>query len=227
MQCAQLHRVQQAVTAAQLASQIEITHSRLTRWLRKQRAAGHPLLSERPPGLPWTFSRAEADEIAEAFKASVGQVSNSEVQRRAEVIIRERLAERLGVRLSPKVVVLAAGAAVHVDAVSPDGGVLAEIFARQGELKAGQQKKVAIDTLKLITIRRERPNATLVIAFADNEASTYATGDGWVAQALRTWGVNVEVVEIPEEMRSEIRAAQKQQVMVNAEDIAEDVALAG
>ncbi len=171
------------------------------------------------------FSRQDADQVVEAFLASAGQVSDSEVQRRAEAIIRGRLAERLDVRLDPKIITLAAGAPVHVDAVSPDGSVMAEIFARQGELKGGQQKKLAIDTLKLITIRRERRNTELVIAFADSEASAYATGGGWVAQALRTWNVKVEVIDIPQELRDEIRAAQKQQRMVNADEAADDVAL--
>ena len=217
--------MQVTVTAAQLASELQINASRLTRWLRKRRDAGWPLLAGRPSGAPWRFSRHEADEIAEAFLASAGRVSDSEVQRRAEAVIRERLAEDLGVPLSPKVVTLAAGAPLHVDAVSPDGGLMAEIFARQGELKGGQQKKVAIDALKLITIRQERPDTKLVIAFADLEASGYATGGGWVAQALRTWDVKVVVVNIPQALRDEIRAAQEQQRMVNADEAAGDVAM--
>src|SRR4051794_20387603 len=100
---------------------------------------------------------------------------------------------------------------------------MAEIFARQGELKGGQQKKVAIDTLKLITIRHERPETKLVIAFADAEASAFATSGRWVAQALRTWNVNVELVEIPTALRDEIRAAQRRQRMVNADEAAGDV----
>lgn len=131
----------ETVTAAQLASEMQITTSRLTRWLRKRRDAGWPLLAGRPPGAPWTFGREDANQVTEAFLASAGQVSDSEVQRRAEALIRERLAEHLKVRLDPRVVTLAAGAPVHVDAVSPDGGLMAEIFARQGELKGGQQRR--------------------------------------------------------------------------------------
>lgn len=63
-------------------------------------------------------------------------------------------------------------------------------------LKAGQQKKVAIDTLKLITIRRERPETRLVLTFADEAAAAYAQGNGWLAQALRSWEVDVVVVAI-------------------------------
>jgi hypothetical protein len=141
-------------------------------------------------------------------------------------VIRERLAERLNVKLAPLTIRLAAGAPLQVDAASPDGTVLAEIFARQGELKGGQQKKVAIDALKLITIRRERPGTRLLLAFADSAAAAYATGGGWVAQALRTWEVDVVVVDIPDELRSEIRAAQGSQTMVNP-DIAMDAEAEG
>jgi hypothetical protein len=219
-----LGSTQPRVSATELAGELEVTTNRLTRWLRKQRDAGLPLLVDRKQGAHWVFNREDADQLAQAFLSSVGQVSDSEVQRRAEGVVRERLAERLGVPLEPRVVKLAAGAPVHVDAVSPTGTVMAEIFARQGELKGGQQKKVAIDTLKLITIREERPDTTLVIAFADAEASAYATGGGWVAQALRTWKVDVEVVDIPQGLRDEILAAQKQQRMVNADEAADHVA---
>jgi len=144
--------------------------------------------------VPYVFSREDADRLAAEYTASAvpGHVSDSAVQRRAEAVIRDRLAERLRVPLAARTIKLAAGAPVEVDAASPDGSVLAEIFARQGELKGGQQKKVAIDTLKLITVRREHPDTRLVIAFADEEASRYATGGGWIAQALRSWNVDVE-----------------------------------
>lgn len=213
------------VTAAELASELQINSKRLGRWLRSERQRGHALLASHPSGIRWEFSREHADQLSREFEANVARrgVSDSEVQRKAEAVIRDRLAERLQVPLEPRVIELAAGAPVHVDAVSSDGKVVAEIFARQGELKGGQQKKVAIDTLKLITIRREQPDIKLVIAFADEDASQYATGGGWVAQALRTWGVDVEVVEIPQDLRDEILAAQNNQRMVNPDDAAGDV----
>lgn len=146
------------------------------------------------------------------------------MQRRAEEVIRSLLAGRLGVDLAPATIKLAAGAPVQVDAASADGRILAEIFARQGALKGGQQKKVAIDTLKLITVRHERPDTKLVIAFADPAAAAYATGGGWLAQALRTWRVDVEILDIPQHLREEILAAQAGQKMVNIEDVADGVA---
>lgn len=149
--------------------------------------------------------------------------SDSEVQRRAEAIIRGLLAQRLGVSLRPETVYLETGTPVQVDAVAADESVLAEIFARQGKLKPGQQKKVAIDSLKLITLGRGRHDTRLVLVFADEEAAAYATGGGWLAQTLRTWGVEVVVLEIAAELRQQILAAQDTQKMVNADEVAEDV----
>jgi hypothetical protein len=71
----------------------------------------------------------------------------------------------------------------------------------------------------------EAPETALMLAFADEEASAYATGGGWVAQALRTREVKVEVIDIPESLRDEILAAQKNQRMVNADEAAEDVTI--
>ena len=176
--------------------------------------------------MPYAFSREDADVLAAEHRAftALEHVSDSAIQRRAEAVIRDRLADRLGVPLAARTIKLTAGEPVQVDAASPDGTVLAEIFARQGELKGGQQKKVAIDTLKLITIRCEHPDTRLVIAFADEEASRYATGGGWLAQALRTWNVDIEIVDIPRDLRDEILAAQQRQRMVNTDDTADDVA---
>jgi len=155
-----------------------------------------------------------------------GHASASDVQQHAEEAIRAALSEKLGVPLAPGSRQLAEGARVDVDAVSPDWSIVAEIFARHGRLKGGQQKKVASDTLKLITIRRHVPEgARLVLAFADHEAAAYAQGGGWFAHALRAWDVHIEVVAIPEELRERIRAAQHRQRMVNADDVADDVAL--
>ena len=149
--------------------------------------------------------------------------SDSSVQTRAEAVIRDLLAQELGVTLEPTPLKLECGPTVKVDAAAPDNTVIAEIFARQGQLKGGQQKKVAIDALKLITLRRVHQDARLILAFADEAASRYATAGGWVAQALREWNVEVKVLEIPDELRAEILAAQSTQKMVNADEAADDV----
>lgn len=214
------------VTAVELAKELGVDPKKLRRWLRAEKENDHAMLAGHSQFARWEFSLADADHLAADFEAAEGSghVSDSAVQRRAEEVIRALLVQRLGVDLAPATIKLAAGAPVQVDAASPDRRVLAEIFARQGALKGGQQKKVAIDTLKLLTVRREHPDTKLVIAFADTAAAAYATGGGWLAQALRTWDVDIEIVDIPQNLRDEILAAQAGQKMVNIEDVADDIA---
>lgn len=215
------------ITPIELAKELGVDPRRLRRWLRAQRDSGHPLLGGHVDFARWEFSRRDADQLAADFETAQesGHVSDSAVQRRAEDVIRGVLAARLGVELTPRTINLSGGAPVQVDAASADGSLLIEIFARQGMLKSGQQKKVAIDTLKLITVRRENPGTHLLLAFADRGAAAYATGDGWLSHALRTWEVGIAIIDIPHDLRDEILAAQASQKMVNAEDVADDIAI--
>jgi hypothetical protein len=143
--------------------------------------------------------------------------SDSAVQREAEALIRDKVAAEVGKELTPTTVTFDTGAPVQVDGVAADESVLVEIFARQGKLKPGQQKKVALDAFKLVTLGRSRPGAELILAFADAEAAAYPRGAGWLAEALKTWKVRVLVVDLDETERAKIRAAQLLQEMRNPE----------
>src|SRR4051794_1714745 len=125
----------------------------------------------------------------------MAHLGDSTVQLEAEALIRAKVSEAIGVELAPARVAFDTGTPVDVDGVSADESVFVEMFARQGKLEGGQQKKVALDALKLITLARTRPGAKLILAFADHEAAAYALGKGWVADALKTWNVTVLIVE--------------------------------
>ncbi len=166
--------------------ELQTTANRLGRWLRARRARGHPLLANRRPGVPYVFSREDADLLAAEYRASaaLGHVSDSAIQRRAE-------AEQLGVLPAARTITLAAGAPVQVDAASPDGKVLAEIFPRQGETEgrpAGEGRhRHAQAHHDPVRAPRHAPGHRLCRRGGVEDA----TGGGWVAQALRTWNVDV------------------------------------
>ena len=142
--------------------------------------------------------------------------SNSEEQQAAEPIILAGAAAQLGVNLAPAALKLPGGAQVRVDGVADDGSVLVEVFAHQGLLRGAQFHKVARDALKLITVARGRGFGTrLVIAFGDVAAADCVTGKSWLAEALRTWDVEVVVVDIEDELRATVASAQLRQIMVN------------
>lgn len=107
------------------------------------------------------------------------------------------------------------GARIDVDGVDEQHSVFVEVFAHQGRLKGSQIHKVARDALKLITLGRQYQAAQLVIAFGDSVAAAQVMGSSWLAEALRTWGVRVTLVELEEDVRLSLSAAQARQVMIN------------
>ncbi len=133
--------------------------------------------------------REDTSQPLRGYRARMPHRSVSAVQRVAEALIRQKLAAIIGKQLAPATVTFDTGAPVQVDAVAADDSdesVLVEIFARQGKLKPGQQKKVALDAFKLVTLGRNRPRTELILAFADDAAAAYARGTGWLAEAY-TW----------------------------------------
>jgi len=148
----------------------------------------------------------------------MAHASDSREQRQAERLILEGVGRALGATLESQVLGLSGGARIEVDGVAADESVLCEVFSRQGHLKGAQFHKVARDALKLITAARTRPGARLVLAFGDSEAAACVMGTSWLAEALRTWGLEVVVVQIEDSVRDGLRAAQARQVMVNPPD---------
>lgn len=152
--------------------------------------------------------------------------SSSLTQLRAEKEIVEALARRLDVdlRLRPGKVTVADGVAIEVDAASADFSVVVEAYARQGRLKGAQPKKIAQDILKLALFKRipGREATRAVIAFASPEARKSVTG--WLQHAADSFGVELVVVEVTDQTRAAIQAAQDRQIMVNNDVVADDVA---
>ena len=60
--------------------------------------------------------------------------------------------------------------------------------------------------------------ARKIIAFADTEAATWFTGKSWMAEALRVMWIETMVVELPEELRVRLRAAQARQFRSSFDD---------
>jgi hypothetical protein len=142
--------------------------------------------------------------------------SDSAEQRDAEARILAAVGEKLGgVEVKPKRVDLPGGTYVAVDGVADQPNTFVEVYAHLGPLRGGQVHKVAQDILKLVTLGRAHPEAHLVLAFADEDAAAHVSGTGWLAEAVETWGVEVIVVELPEDIRAAIQSAQLRQVMVN------------
>jgi hypothetical protein len=166
------------------------------------------------------MSAGEAVQSVPGTVRWVGEVhrSSSIEQQDAEPVILAMVAEQIGTALTPARVELRGGSRVEVDGTDDSRTVFVEVYARQGALKGGQVKKVAQDILKLAMLGRNRPGARLVLVLASPEAARTVTGQGWLAEAVTEFGIEVLVAEIDASTREGLRDAQRRQVMINPAD---------
>ncbi len=154
-------------------------------------------------------------------------LSNASVQMDVEAVIVAALAiqERTPLSTQGNRIRIDQHTHIEVDAVSEDGKTVVEAYARQGRLKGAQVKKIAQDVLKLALLKRQpgREDTKAIIVFASQDA--HDSISGWLRQAAETFDVRLAVVDIPDDLRERILQAQTLQVMVNAEQVADDVAV--
>lgn len=138
---------------------------------------------------------------------------DSAVQRHAESVMLGLLGVRLGCALNPRRFLLEDGSRVEVDGADENLTVLVEAWAHQGPPKSAQKHKVLADAFRLMFVASSLPNPPrLVLCLSDPKAAHhFTTARSWAAAALRGFGLEVEVVELPTEVRSEILAAQQRQ----------------
>ena len=109
--------------------------------------------------------------------------------------MRAKFAERHGITVGPERLHLGSGVVVDVDIVDVARSVLGEIYVHSGEIRGGQLKKIATDSLKLITLQRLHPDARLFIVLTDPVVERRARS-GWLGHALTEWGIIVETIEL-------------------------------
>jgi hypothetical protein len=155
-------------------------------------------------------SDVSASKVQEGDLA--GEPGDSLEQREAETAMIRLLSERLGVDLKPERVELPEGGWLQLDGFSLSPRIACEAWAHQGEAKSAQKDKVTKDILKLMFTRGlVRADIRLILLFSDEAAAKFLRGRGWRAQAMRSLGVEIHVVELPAALRDKIIAAQKRQ----------------
>lgn len=143
--------------------------------------------------------------------------SDSTEQQEAEAYMLNALEQELNLSFEPNCK-LPSYIGVQPDAVDLKNKVVVEAYARVGELKGAQLHKVKGDILKLIFIQEKMGEPwRKIMCFADESVAKYVMGKSWVAEAARTFGVEVFVKELPEEQASLVKQAQVRQRMVNPE----------
>ena len=144
-------------------------------------------------------------------------LSNSDEQQSVEQYVISVLNERLGVNLIPRSLKLTDCSSVQIDGFDSESKTLCEIYARVGRLKGSQPDKVASDILKMRFVELQiGGHWRKIICFCDHDASYILSGKSWLSKAASSFGVEVQVVVLPEDLKSKIIGAQIRQKMVNA-----------
>jgi hypothetical protein len=141
---------------------------------------------------------------------------DSAEQRRAEHLMLDLLERQLHCHLErPWRRLLPGGGRLEVDGGTDDqeNALLVEAWAHQGPPKPAQRAKVLTDAFKLsfaATLLPRRPR--LLLLFSDKQAAApFRSPRTWPAAAIREAGVEVIMVDLPEEERARIREAQRRQ----------------
>lgn len=136
---------------------------------------------------------------------------DSSEQRAAEKVLLAALCAKFGVVLTP----FALTPPDCVWALRLDGAcdtMLCEIYAHLGKLRPAQEHKVLHDAAKLRYAERliGAPRRKLLV-FADQAAARPFLDKRWKAQALAADGMEVVVLDLPVEIREQVRLAQIRQ----------------
>lgn len=131
--------------------------------------------------------------------------SSSKLQGEVELEILKELGADLD-KLLVKKSVHYHGAKMEIDGVDADETVFVEAFAHLGLFKSGQRRKIATDILKFVALRADRPDARFILAFADEKAE--ASVVGWLRAVVEQHGIEMIVVELPEELKVKLAATQ-------------------
>lgn len=163
---------------------------------------------------PQTTSLESTESAAGSGASSAPALppGDSSEQRRAERAMLDVLGERLGFVLNPRRLERPGGIRVEVDGASDDLSVLVECWAHQGPAKVAQKYKLVNDAVKLHWIGSASPTPPRrILCVTDAAAVRHLQGRSWQAQAIRELGVEIEVVELPEDVRAAVAAAQARQ----------------
>lgn len=142
--------------------------------------------------------------------------SNSIEQQNAERIIFEKIKKSLGIELKENVKIPVGNTHIQPDFYSEDDHIIGEIFAHIGKPKAGQDRKVAKDILKMLLLEKiEGVTYKKMIAVCDEEEIKKLMGESMLAECIRQFDIEVKMINIESDLRDALIAAQERQRMVN------------
>lgn len=167
----------------------------------------------RPDGRIGNFSAKQPRSVAPlAAQPEPSAPGDSTEQRQVEELLINLIATRLGIALKKRRIDLPGGGWFEVDGASDSPPIICEAWAHIGLAKSAQKNKLVADAFKLVFAGQLLPAETKkILVVADADAVHHLQGRSWMAQALRANRVEIAVVELPEDVRAQLREAQRRQ----------------
>lgn len=146
--------------------------------------------------------------------------SSSVEQMQAEDIIFALTEKMLGVILEKnKKIFLADNAFTYIqpDFYSEESLIVGEIFAHIGKPKKAQDNKIANDVLKMLLLEKiTGQQYRKIIVVCDEAEKKKLEGLSALAESIRQFGIEIMMVHIEDDLRTQLLEAQNRQKMTNA-----------
>lgn len=145
--------------------------------------------------------------------------SNSIEQCEAEDYIFPLVEKLLSVKLEKNRQILLADNAftyIQPDFYSEEHCIVGEIFAHIGKPKKAQYNKISNDVLKMLLLEKvHNKSYRKIIVICDEIEEKALKGKSVLAESIRQFGIEIVRIDISEELREKLIAAQERQKMVN------------
>ncbi|MFP5041672.1 hypothetical protein [Parasediminibacterium sp. JCM 36343] len=137
--------------------------------------------------------------------------SDSTEQTVIESIVRTQLTEKLGIEFITGIIELE-GISFQVDFYDETKFVYGEIFARVGELKSGQKRKICMDILKLLTIEKllGKPIKKYIV-FTDKKIEEKFKSKTWYSKSILCFDLQIICINLTQEQQDLLKEVRKRQ----------------
>jgi hypothetical protein len=140
--------------------------------------------------------------------------SDSSTQRNIESLAIDLLNGQLDCALKKgRIPMNESGTVIEVDGYDPDQNILCEVYCGIDGMKAGQTKKVITDAFKLILFEKvkQRECQKLLLFIDDGVMRKFEHSKSWYSMAFEVFGIKTITVQIPEDIKENLRQVKKNQ----------------
>lgn len=143
--------------------------------------------------------------------------SDSTEQQLMERVVFERVQEKFKIKFeaNPKISIGDSYLSyIQPDFYSKEYKIIGEIFVHIGEMKKAQSNKISNDIMKMLLLdKKHNVLYRKIIVLCDDDVIKRLTGNSWLSECIREFGIEIVKIGLTDEERNLIRNTQNRQVM--------------